>query len=212
MNTPIEQQLTPPGGWRTPGRVRLGPLTPEESSLGVRFMCWYAAKRGNLEASNLFLLLMRNFRLWYAWISLAKRLMPYGQLDRRDTELAILRVAWNCRCRYEWGQHVDIGLQIGLSEQEIARIPEGADAKGWEPRHEAVLRACDELHGERMVAEETWQQLVSHYDDKLMIELLMMINHYEMVAGVLNSTGLPLDKSVETVLAEASIHGTGTAS
>lgn len=32
MTTPLLEQLTPPGGWKSPGRVRLAPLTPETST------------------------------------------------------------------------------------------------------------------------------------------------------------------------------------
>ena len=209
INTPVDQQLTPPGGWKTPDRVRLAPLRPEECGLRMRIVIWVAAKKGKLDASNLFLMLARDFRLFWAWLNFAKRMMPFGALDRRDTELAILRVAWNCRSRYEWGQHVDIGLRVGLHPREIARVPLGPDAPDWEPRQAAVLNACDELHQERMVSEDTWQQLIVHYNEKEMLEVLMMINHYEMIAGILNSTGLPLDDSVEDALAAAPIHQAG---
>ena len=34
--------------------------------------------------------------------------MPLGSLPRLDTELVILRVAWQCGSAYEWHQHVRI--------------------------------------------------------------------------------------------------------
>lgn len=206
MTTPLDQQLTPPGGWRTPGHVRLEPLKSSETTAPLRLLIVLVNRIGRLEASNLFMLLLRNFRLFWRWLMFAKNLMPYGRIDRRDTELIILRVGWNCRCRYEWGQHVDIGLRAGLTAEDIARIPLGADAPGWAPRQIALMRACDEFHRERMVAESTWQALTQHYQARELIELLMLMGHYEMLAGVLNSTGLPLDPSMERVLAGASIH------
>ena len=51
-----------------------------------------------------------------------------------DTEIAILRGAWAYRSHYEWGQHVDICLRARLIKEEIRRIPEGAEAKGWSDR------------------------------------------------------------------------------
>lgn len=204
---PLKQQLTPPGGWQTPGRVRLAPLTRQETSFPVRVLQIIIGKVGKLEASNLFLMLMRNFPLFWSWLNFAKRLMPFGGLDRRETEIAILRVAWNTRSRYEWGQHVDIGLRAGLSAEEIVRVTEGAEADGWAPHLVAVLRACDEINQDRMIAEETWNILAAHYSDKLLLELVMLINHYYMLAGVLNSTGLPLDTRLEGVLASSGIHG-----
>ena len=205
--TPIEKQLTPNGGWKTPGRVRLAPMTHEESSFGIRVLRVVIAKVGKLEASNLFLMLMRNFRLFWAWLNFAKRMMPFGQLPRRDSEIAILRVGWNTRSRYEWGQHVDIGMRAGVTPEEIVRVTKGPDAEGWEPHITALLSACDEIDKDRMITEPTWQILAAHYPEKLLLELVMVINHYYMLAGVLNSTGLVLDERLEGVLAEAPIHG-----
>jgi alkylhydroperoxidase family enzyme len=164
-------------------------------------------KVGKLEASNLFLMLMQNFRLFRGWLMFVKNVMPYGELDRRDTELVILRVAWNCRSRYEWGQHVDIGIRTGVSAADIMRIPDGAAAAGWEPRLIALMNACDEFHVDRMIAEDTWQALEYYFSPRLLIEVMMLIGHYEMLAGVLNSTGLALDIRLEGILAEAPIHG-----
>ncbi|MEK6788196.1 MAG: carboxymuconolactone decarboxylase family protein [Pseudomonadota bacterium] len=207
MTTPLLEQLTPPGGWQTPGRVRLAPLTPETSTRAQRVLMRVINKVGKLEASNLFLMLMRNFRLFWNWLMFAKQLMPYGQVPRVDTELVILRVGWNCRSRYEWGQHVDIGLRAGVSAEDIARIPLGADAPGWEPHLKALMQACDEFHHERMIGEASWAVLEAHYGPRLLLEVVMLIGHYEMLAGVLNSTGLPLDTRLEGVLAAAPIHG-----
>lgn len=206
MITHLPDQLTPPGGWKSPERVRLPPLAAEDLTPLQRQFLGLVNKVGKLEASNLFLMMMQNFRLFLNWLMFAKSIMPFGEINRHDTELVILRVAWNCRSRYEWGQHVDIGIRAGVSPDDIARIPLGADAVGWEPRLRALLKACDEFHSDRMIAEDTWQMLAQHYPPRLLIEVLMLIGHYEMLAGVLNSTGLPLDSQLEKILAASSIH------
>ncbi len=207
MSTTIEKQLTPEGGWRNPGRNRLPPLSVKSASLFQRFVIKFVNKIGRLEASNLFLMLIRDFSLFSRWLPFAGRLMPNGKIDRKDTELIILRVGWLCRSRYEWGQHVDIGMRAGLSAEEIARVPLGAKAEGWSERHRLLMSACDEFHHDRMIGEQTWQGLEMHYSTRHLLEVVMLIGHYEMLAGVLNSTGLPLDESLESVLAESGIHG-----
>lgn len=206
MKVVLSEQLAPLGGWRSPGRVRLAPLSSESSTRSQRMLMRVINKVGRLEASNLFLMLMRNFRLFWNWLMFAKCLMPFGALPRRDTELVILRVGWNCRCRYEWGQHVDIGLRAGLNAEDIARIPLGSEAIGWLPYEKALMQACDEFHHERMIGDASWAVLEAHYGERLLLEAVMLIGHYEMLAGVLNSTGLPLDTRLEGVLAAAPIH------
>lgn len=197
MSVAALQQLTPPGGWRTAPANRLPPLAPGDAGVARRLVIQAIQRFGRMDASNLWLMLMHNVRLLRGFLSFASTLMPYGELPRRDTELAILRVAWNCRARYEWGQHVDIGLRAGLLPEEIARVAQGPEAPGWDNRQVALLRAVDELHHDRMVSEPTWQQLAGFLDHRLLLELLMLIGFYEGLAGLLNSTGLPLEAATD---------------
>ena len=206
MATPEDQQLTPEGGWSNPGRVRLGPMKREEQSLRIRLFAKVIGKVGRLQAFNVFLLLMRNFRLFRGWLNYSSKMMPYGTIGRRNTELAILRVAWVCRSRYEWGQHVDIGLRAGLKPEEIARVPLGSEAADWTDKQRQILNCCDEFCRERMISDATWDALGQHFNDKQLIELFCLINHYQGLANMLNSTGLPLDAAVEEILANAPIH------
>ena len=63
-------------------------------------------------------------------------------LSPRNRELVILRTGYNCRSGYEWTQHKRIGLDCGLTEDEIARIKAGPDAADWDDLDRAMLRAC----------------------------------------------------------------------
>ncbi len=71
--------------------------------------------------------------------------MPFGKLSRRDTELVILRVAWQCSSTYEWHQHVLIALRVGLTPDENAAVADGPAASGVTERQRTLLAACDEL-------------------------------------------------------------------
>lgn len=210
--TPVERQLAPPGGWHAAGAPRIAPLTVTQLSAPVRALLWAAGKwgrkrTGSAAVPDVFLLLMQHPRLFWPWLRFASRLMPYGTLDRRDAELVILRVGWNCRCRYEWGQHVQIGLRAGLSALEIARVAQGPNASGWTPPQSALLQATDDIHKDRMIAAATWQRLAQQLKPKQLIETGMLVGHYEMLAGVLNSVGLALEPQTEALLASAPIHG-----
>ena len=172
-------------------------------TLGAR---WGSKRTGSTVVPDVFLLLLRHPHLFWAWLRFASKLMPFGTLDRRDAELVILRVAWNCRCRYEWGQHVSIGLRAGLKAGEIGAVPQGPDSPMWSPRQRAVLLATDELHAQRQVSASTWDFLVEHVGSGRSLELTMLVGHYEMLAGVLNSACLPLETDTEARLAQVPIH------
>lgn len=207
--------MIPPGGWIDAGPPRIAPLTPRELPLLARLVGWGARRWGrrntaNAEVPALFLMLLRHPRLFWPWLRFASRLMPNGTIGRRNAELVILRVAWNCRCRYEWGQHVAIAMRLGFTAADIARVGEGPSAAGWRPDQATLLRAVDELHRDRVVSADTWSALAAVYDQRQLIELVMLAGHYEMLAGLLNSTALPLDASVEPALADPALPDAGT--
>jgi len=120
--------------------------------------------------------------------------MPGGTLPRADTELLILRVAHNCGSEYEWTQHERIAETAGLSRDDVERVREGPTAEGWSERQRILLHAADELHAERNISSELWAELRPLYSDRKLIELCMLVGHYEMLAMTLNSLGVQPDR------------------
>ena len=120
--------------------------------------------------------------------------MPGGILPRDESELLILRVAHNCDCEYEWRQHVRLAAAAGLESDEIERVREGPDAARWSHRRQLLLRAADELHSARTISDDVWAGLRPLYSDRELIELCMLVGHYEMLAMTLNALGVEPDR------------------
>ncbi len=156
-----------------------------------------------VSAANLFATLVRAPGLYRKWLPFGGKLLA-GKLPARDRELLILRTAWNCRADYEWGHHVAIGLESGLVREEIERVPGGPDA-GWATADLVLLRAADELHGSSRLSDDTWASLRARYDDEQLIELLMLVGHYHLVAMTLNSLAVELEPGFETLPPAAEI-------
>jgi len=136
---------------------------------------------------HIFTTLARHRGLFRRWLWFAGALMPGGKLPREETELVILRVAHNTACEYEWSQHERMARRAGLSEEEIARVREGAAVAGWFPRQALVLEAADELHADGAIGDELWARLSGAFSEVELIELCMLVGHYEMLAMTLNS-------------------------
>jgi AhpD family alkylhydroperoxidase len=136
---------------------------------------------------NIFTTLARHRRLFRRWLRFAAALMPRGVLPRADTELVILRVAHNCSCEYEWRHHERIARTTGLSAEQVRRAREGADAGDWSSRQALLLRAADELHADRTISDELWSELRPLLSDAELIELCMLVGHYELLAMTLNA-------------------------
>jgi alkylhydroperoxidase family enzyme len=141
--------------------------------------------------ANIFTTLIRAESLSRRWLPFGGKLLK-GKLPARERELLILRTGWNCRSEYEWAQHVVIGLDAGLTREEIDCVAQGPDA-GWTDFDATLLRAADELHHEWCISDATWDRLAARYDEEQLIELPMVVGHYHMVAMTLNSLGVQLD-------------------
>ena len=113
-------------------------------------------------------------------------------LSPRDRELVILRTGYNCRSGYEWTQHKRIGLDCGLTEEEISRIKAGPDAAGWSDLDAAMLRATDELTTDHFVTDATWAALAP-LGDKGRMDLVMTVGQYTQVSMILNSFGIQVE-------------------
>jgi alkylhydroperoxidase family enzyme len=143
---------------------------------------------------HLFTTLARHRRLFLPWLWFAAMLMPRGRLPRRDTELVILRVAHNCHCEYEWRHHERIAETVGLGADDVARVRERPEAQGFTERQSLVLRAADELHASRDMSDQLWDSLRRYFADVELIELCMLVGHYEMLAMTLNALRVQPDR------------------
>jgi alkylhydroperoxidase family enzyme len=196
-------ELEPEGGWKRLESARLQPLENRELGLFRRFSLFVIVKVGKAYSTNLFRTFFRNFRVYFPFARFNAKLMPKGQLPRRQTELALLRVGWLTRSYYEWSHHCDIGMRAGLTVQDICRVTEGPKADGWSDSERAILTCVDELIADHQVSGPTWQHLREHLDEALLIELLFLIATYTGLASVLNSVGVRLEPGIENLMTRA---------
>ncbi len=141
---------------------------------------------------NVFRTLAHHPDLMQRWLVFGNHVLAFSTLDPRHRELVILRVGWLCRSGYEWGQHVLIGLESGLTQEEIDRIPIGAQADGWSDLDRALLDATDELHADAFISDGTWARL-AELDDRQRIDLIFTIGQYRLVSMALNTLGVQPD-------------------
>jgi len=158
---------------------------------------WLFARAGGLVSRtnppNLFTTLGRNRGLFRGWLSFARKLMPFGKLPRRESEIVILRVAHLRGSEYEWKHHLRLGRRAGLGDSDFERIKTGPGAGGWSPRELAILNAVEDLHEGQDISDQNWTELTRFLDDKEAIELVMLAAHYEMLATVIHTLRIQPD-------------------
>lgn len=165
-------------------KPRLTPLSDAELDPETR------KRFGDGPMLNIFRTLAHHPKLLKRWLVFGNHVLAHSTLSPRDRELVILRIGWLCQAGYEWGQHVVIGRQSGLTDEEIARIPAGPDAPGWSELDRTLLRATDELHSDAFLTDATWNALSQHYDTPQLIDLIFAVGQYNLVSMALNTLGV----------------------
>lgn len=172
---------------------RIAPLADSELDADQRELLAPMAERGRV--LNIFRTLarapkaMKGFMGWGNYV-MSRR----NDLPAREREIVILRTGFLCRSGYEWTQHVPIGRQAGLSEEEVSRLKAGPDAPGWSAADAALIRAADELHQDQFITEPTWQALGAHFNDKQRMDVVFTAGQYTQVSMMLNTFGVQLDE------------------
>src|SRR5712692_2589507 len=180
---------------------RVPPLPPSEWDDETRELMESLRREGSVY--NIFATLARHPQLLKRWLVFGGHVLARSTLPAREREIAILRIGWLCRAEYEWGHHVAIGKQAGLSSDEIRRVAAGPDASGWDPFEAALLRAVDELHAYSFITDSTLKALAARYNTEQLLDLIFTAGQYTLVSMALNSCGVQLEEGFERFPDEA---------
>lgn len=151
---------------------------------------------GAVGIQNIFRTLAHHPKLLKRWLVFANHILGKNTLPPRDRELLILRIGFLCNAEYEWAQHVGIGRRAGLEADEIERIAEGPDARGWSDFDRAQLRAVDELKADSFISDATWEALSQRYNTQQLMDLVFTVGQYTLVSMALNTLGVQLDEGL----------------
>jgi alkylhydroperoxidase family enzyme len=170
---------------------RIEPLKAEDFSEEARAMVYNmrAAFKATLDVPipEYFGLMLRHAGLFRCQIDTGIQLVTKGAIGRREQELAILRVGWLCRAPYEWGEHVDIAKRYGVSDEEIERVTHGSAAPGWSEHERAIIKGVEELLGNQLISDATWNTLARSWNETQLIEFPALVGQYYQVALLQNS-------------------------
>jgi 4-carboxymuconolactone decarboxylase len=136
------------------------------------------------------------FRPWLRW---GGELMSSLALDPLLRELAILRVArLTPHAEYEWVQHAPIARSVGASEDQVAALErDDVEAECFSDAERAVLRFTTEVVREARASDATFEQVTALLSARELIELMMVIGQYMMLARVMATTELDLDEPMD---------------
>lgn len=137
-------------------------------------------------------------------VQLGTAILGRQQLSARLRELAILHVATLSRARYEWVQHVPIAEAVGVTPAQVAAVERGElDAACFDTRDRLVLRFVGEVVRDVRASDATFTALAAAFPAQEIVELLLAIGYYMLIARLLESTAVDLDPPMGTKVIDA---------
>ncbi len=126
----------------------------------------------------------------------AQTILFKGDLSRRDVEIAVLRMGWNCQSVYEFGQHTLMARAEVMTDEEIYLTTRPIAEGNWSAAEAAVLQVVDDLYADDCVSDATWAVAAAHFNEAELVHLIAAAGCYRMVSGLLNSAGVQRDEGV----------------
>lgn len=172
--------------------ARIAPIQMEDASDEVRAMLeplrWDGVVPNLHRTLATYPAALNAFKAWGSHV-----LRGGSSLAAREREILVLRVGWLSRAGYEWVAHVEIGKDAGLAAEEIEQIKQGSSHPAWSQADRTLLKAAEEIHADRFVTEDTWQELNSRLDRRQCMDVVFTIAQYELVCTILNTFGVQFD-------------------
>ncbi len=160
-----------------------------------------------LPALNIFRMLAHAETALRPFLRFGGTILERLELDPRLRELAILQVAASTEARYEWVQHVDIGREVGLTDSQIAAVefgnPVRSEALGEVER--AVVAFAAEVVATPRVSDETFEAVRRYLNPREIVELLLTVGNYLMLARVMTTLELELDEPAGAQVLDAGL-------
>ena len=139
------------------------------------------------------------------WLAFGGALLSSLELDARLRELVILHVGRLSGAEYEWVQHVPIALAVGATQDEVDAVERGdLDALG--PADAAVLRFTGEVVRDVRASDAAFEAVREQLSPREIVELLLVIGQYMMVARVALNADIEIDEGGQAV-ADAAARG-----
>lgn len=174
--------------------ARIGPGSVRDLGPARWAFARAAGRVTGTEPPAIFTTLGRTKGVFTGWLHFAARLMPFGSLARRESELVILAVAQARQCRYEQEHHRQLGRRAGLTAAEIEDLLGGPAVTTFSRREQILRESAEALVAHHDLTDAQWSRLRSVTSEREAIEMLLLTGHYDMLATVLTTLRVEPDR------------------
>lgn len=146
---------------------------------------------------NVFKMLANATTCFRPAIQLGTAILGRTELNAVLRELIILRVGKLAGCSYEWGQHTVIGKMVGVSDEQIAALErDDLDATCFDEPTRLTLRFATEVARDVRASDATFATMTPHFSPRQIVEVIVTVGYYRMLAGVLESCAVDWDHAI----------------
>ena len=152
------------------------------------------------QAGNTLDTLAHHPALAQAFLTFNGHILYATTLTERQREILVLRVAACRESAYLWAQHLFLGRDAGLTDEEMGRIAFGPEAPFFAPLETALIRSVDELIDDGAISAASWTTLAAELDAQQLLDVVFTVGCYNTVAWFFRSFDLEVDPEIPDLL------------
>jgi alkylhydroperoxidase family enzyme len=157
----------------------------------------------DLGVLNIFKVMAHSPELMSAWWRMMVVLLTRLALPARYRELAILRLFQIKGGAYGFAHHVRVGIQAGITHEQIAALLRHAASGCFDPRDELVLRYTDAVTRLDADASAIAELVKREFGEQQLVELTFCIANWNLMAHLLEPLEVPLEEGIKQYLPAA---------
>jgi len=149
-------------------------------------------------SSHLTLTMINHPALARGFYAFGKQVLLASSLPDRLREIITLYIGWRYQAEYEWSHHVAMAKRVGVTEEEIEAVKQGAAMPVWSDLERSCLRATQQLCDRARIDDQTWSEMARHFDKKQLMDFVLTVGHYVMLSLALGAFEVEAEPSVWT--------------
>lgn len=157
-----------------------------------------AETRGSVD--HIFRLLLNSPDAAEVVTSVGEYIRYRSPLEPAIREIAILSVARELDCEYEWAQHEPIARRDGVSDSTIESIRNGRAPMGVPAKEGVYVQGVRELVRKGTLSDATYKAIEHLIGPVLTLDFLILVGYYSMLARIMATFEIDLDEGLEANL------------
>jgi AhpD family alkylhydroperoxidase len=180
--------------------ARIPYATPETMSTEIR-----AVLAGRRQI-NIFRMLANSENVGPGVLALGRKMSIESSLPPAEREVVILRVAQLSNCPFMKHEHTAVSRRHKLSDSwidAVAQYPADSSLAVLSDFEQLLVRFVDDVVINSNASDEHFDAMAEHYDNSVLVELVLLIGFYMMIGRAMNTFDIELQDGPVDVFPES---------